>query len=88
MEMEVASRLSAILLKKTLGYPFFLIHYFKLLYDTSVLRFDHTRGYWTCNAEQVAGMELADNAAELMIATFKRLDPKVRPSRPYLSAVR
>ena len=78
MERDLALRLAAILLQKTLGNPFFLIHYLKHMYDTNVLRFDPNKGVWTCNVDQVSAMALAENAAELMIAAFQRMDPEVR----------
>lgn len=77
MEKALALRLAEIVLQKTLGNPFFVIHYLKHLYDTLILSFDPAAGAWTCNVDQVASMELADNAAQLMITQFKRIDPKV-----------
>lgn len=72
-------RLADILMSKTLGNPFFLIHYLKRLYDEELLKFDPVSGLWVCNVEQVASKELAENAAALMTDVLARLDPQVRP---------
>ena len=71
-------QLADILVTKTLGNPFFLIHYLKSLYDDEVLHFDATTGNWVCCPMQVASKELADNAAQLMTLTLSKLSPEVR----------
>jgi predicted ATPase len=81
MRKDDAEKLADAILPKTLGNPFFAIHYLKRLYDDRVLHFDCEAGVWVCDAETVATMDLAENAAQLMIGTLQKLDPEVRERR-------
>lgn len=78
MDPALSTRLGTVLTRKTLGYPFFVLRYLKLLYDSRDLYFDPQRGLWECNIDKVATMELTINAAELVVAEFRRVDPEVR----------
>lgn len=78
MDPALSTRLGTVLTRKTLGYPFFVLRYLRLLYDSRDLYFDPQRGLWECNIDKVATMELTINAAELVVAEFRRVDPEVR----------
>lgn len=69
-------------MQKTLGNPFFLNRYIKALYEENLLHFDWRLGKWTYDTASIASSVLAENAAQLMTESLRKLDPLVCISPP------
>ena len=76
MPHAAAMPLADDLLTKTLGNPFFLLHYLRRLYDAELLRFDYEVGHWTYRRSEAESVGMAANAAQCMTAGLARFDAR------------
>jgi diguanylate cyclase (GGDEF)-like protein len=61
------AELARICMDKTSGNPFFLIQLLHDLHDKGFIRFDRDLGQWRWETERIAGAEIADSVAALMV---------------------
>ncbi|KAF3888011.1 MULTISPECIES: trifunctional serine/threonine-protein kinase/ATP-binding protein/sensor histidine kinase [Nostocales] len=72
---KVAFPLTALVLQKTKGNPFFATQFLKLLYDDDLINFNFNLGYWQCDIAQVKALSLTDNVVEFMAMQLQKLPP-------------
>ncbi len=65
--------LADLVLQKTDGNPFFLIQFLNNLYKDDLLRFDLSSQRWSWDIAEIRRRDLADNVADLMIESLRRL---------------
>jgi diguanylate cyclase (GGDEF)-like protein/PAS domain S-box-containing protein len=70
---EEARPLVDVLMSRTLGNPFFLKAFVQSLYHKRIIQFDHQRGTWQCDLEQIHLYQAHDNVIDLMADNVQRL---------------
>ncbi|MCZ8515916.1 AAA family ATPase [Paenibacillus filicis] len=65
--------LSAQIMSKTKGNPFFTKQFFRSLYDQKLLYFNYDSGFWEWEAGQIQELHITDNVVDFMINKIKRL---------------
>ncbi|WP_199350207.1 ATP-binding protein [Nostoc flagelliforme] len=65
--------LAELVIKKTLGNPFFVNEFLKTLYAENLLTFDVNRRIWQWDIAQIQDRDITDNVVELMIGKLKQL---------------
>ncbi len=73
-----ASDLSAIVLEKTAGNPFFVTQFLKSLHQDGHIAFDRASGSWRCDAPAIRGLGTTDNVVDLMASRILRLEEPTR----------
>jgi predicted ATPase/signal transduction histidine kinase len=63
---EDAADLSALVLEKTGGNPFFVDQFLRVVHSAGALQFDAAAGRWTWDLPQIRAMEITANVADLM----------------------
>ena len=74
----VALPLSRLILKKTLGNPFFVNHYLNNLNRKGLLEFDNEKRRWTWTAEEIEKTEITDNVIDFMGERLMELPEKTQ----------
>lgn len=72
-EVEEASELTDLVMKKTGGNPFFVKQFLQSLYAGHLLKFDYSQGAWSFDLDKIAEVEVSDNVIEFMLAKIKML---------------
>ncbi|MBN9350312.1 MAG: AAA family ATPase [Chitinophagaceae bacterium] len=71
---ELAARpLSQVLFEKTAGNPFFTIELLKDLNERGAIRFNHEKGKWNWDIDEVRKTKNSDNVVDFLIASQSRL---------------
>lgn len=85
-ETEKSQNLAELILKKTLGNPFFITQFFKALYLEEQLNFDFVKGCWKWDIKQIQSLGITDyNVVELVVKNIQNL-PKVAQETLKLAA--
>ncbi|HYA14753.1 MAG TPA: serine/threonine-protein kinase PknK, partial [Syntrophales bacterium] len=71
--IDRVKELALLVYRKTNGNPFFINEFLKKLYNDGAFKFDHTRGTWDWDIENIRQMDITDNVAELMTEKIIRL---------------
>jgi predicted ATPase/two-component sensor histidine kinase len=71
--MEEVQGLSALLMEKTAGNPFFVIEFLTTLNDEELVYFDREQNKWAWDLERIRSQGYTDNVVELMAAKLSRL---------------
>lgn len=65
------SELASLIFKKTLGNSFFVIQFFKTLYEKNLITFSHMQQRWVFDYPSIEKAQITDNVIDLMIAKIK-----------------
>jgi predicted ATPase/transcriptional regulator with GAF, ATPase, and Fis domain len=74
-EVEPLARLVS---QKTGGNPFFVIQFFKALWQEKLIEVDYDKGHWTFKMDAIAAAGMTDNVVDLMTRKIQRLSPKAQ----------
>lgn len=66
--------LTALVLKKTAGNPFYLKEFIKGLVSEELVRFNLTTLSWTWDVSAIEGIDITDNVVDFMVSKLKKLD--------------
>ena len=69
---------TAVLMDKTGGNPFFVIQFLLAMHQEGLIRFDPASGQWRCQLQAIATAPQTDNVVELMSRKIDRLAPTAR----------
>ncbi|MBE9183132.1 serine/threonine-protein kinase PknK, partial [Oculatella sp. LEGE 06141] len=69
----VAQPLSALVMQKTQGNPFFATQFLKALHQDEWITFDSQAGYWQCDIARVQAAALTEDVVELMAMQLQKL---------------
>lgn len=67
------STLTQVVYEKTLGNPFFIIEFLKLLFHEHLLFFDLTKQTWFIQLDKIESLGITDNVIDLMIQNIQKL---------------
>ncbi len=73
---EISQGLAAIIYDKTMGNPFFVIQFLKILYEDKYLTLDSSG--WNWNITTIREMQVTDNVVDLMASKITRLSRECR----------
>jgi predicted ATPase/signal transduction histidine kinase len=65
--------LSQLIYEKTQGNPFFSSQYFRMLHDEGHIRFNHSRGRWEPDCEEIQESGFSSNVLEFMMQQLAKL---------------
>ena len=71
--LALASPLTALLVDKTGGNPFFTTQFLKALYDDRTITFNRDENYWECDLAQVRSLTLTDDVVAFMARQLQKL---------------
>jgi predicted ATPase/signal transduction histidine kinase len=71
--LERAAPLSALLIEKTHGNPFFLAQFLKSLYEDGLVAFDGRNGEWKWDLDEIRARAITDNVVELTTRKLRKL---------------
>ena len=71
--IERAKPLTALILDKTAGNPFFINEFLKFLDTQNLLKFNLEQGEWHWDLEQIQSAKITDNVVELMSSKIQQL---------------
>jgi len=63
------------IVEKTLGNPFFVREFLKMLYTEELLNFDPSLGRWVWDLEAIASLGVTNNVVDLMLAKLRKESP-------------
>ncbi len=86
-EEEDSSNLSALIAKKTVGNPFFIIEVLKKLYNDKLLEFDVNNGVWLWNTGRIESIGITDNVVDLMSGRIRRLSTAAQEVLKYAACI-
>lgn len=72
-DAESVKPLAELILRKTLGNPFFANEFLKALHRDSLLIFDYQQGCWQWDIQQIENREMTDNVIDLTIGSLQKL---------------
>ncbi|MBE9209720.1 AAA family ATPase [Nostoc sp. LEGE 06077] len=70
---ERAYPLTELIVRKTLGNPFFITQFIKVLHEAEQITFNREQGYWECNIAQINELSLTDDVVDFMATQLQRL---------------
>ncbi|HRI67734.1 MAG TPA: AAA family ATPase [Polyangium sp.] len=71
--LPTAAPLAKLLVKKTLGNPFFIGQFLTSLHDAGAIAFDRSAGGWRWDIDRIAQMDTTDNVVDLMASKIQGL---------------
>jgi len=77
-ERTTVEPLAAVLLRKTMGSPFFIGQFLLSLREQNLFSLDPAAGVWRWDLEGIERASVTDNVADFMIARLRRLAPATR----------
>jgi predicted ATPase/serine phosphatase RsbU (regulator of sigma subunit) len=77
VDRDACGQLSALVLEKTGGNPFFIGQFMKAMHERGHIRIDSQTG-WAWDLDGIAQMKITENVIELMIDRIQGLPPSVR----------
>ena len=66
------------IVEKTLGNPFFVREFLKMLYTKELLNFDPSLGRWVWDLEAIASLGMTNNVVDLMLAKLRKESPQTQ----------
>jgi predicted ATPase/serine phosphatase RsbU (regulator of sigma subunit) len=78
LDAEAVAPLTAVLLRKTNGNPFFLQQFLTALAEQKVLKFDPVTPRWSWDPAGIEAAVVSDNVVDLLIARLRRLPEAAR----------
>jgi PAS domain S-box-containing protein len=77
-EPEDTARLAQLVHQKTIGNPFFAIHFISDLDEKGLLAFDHSAAQWSWDLDRIYAEGYTDNVVDLLVARLNRLPAQTR----------
>ena len=77
-ESEDTARLAQLVHQKTIGNPFFAIHFISDLDEKGLLAFDHSAAQWSWDLDRIYAEGYTDNVVDLLVARLNRLPAQTR----------
>ncbi len=77
-ERNESAPLASLVLRKTLGNPFFVNQFLQRLYEDRLIEFDGAKGAWRWDLAAIRDMAITDNVVELMSDKIRTLSPDAR----------
>jgi predicted ATPase/signal transduction histidine kinase len=77
-DQNMAQPLTELVYQKTKGNPFFTTQFLLGLYESQLIKFNQTLGYWECNITQVRQRALTDDVVEFMAQRLQKLPPETQ----------
>ena len=74
----ITEELSAVVLEKTAGNPFFVIQFLAALHQDGQLAFDRSGRAWRVDLDAIRGLRMTDNVLDLMADRIRRLGEPTR----------
>ena len=72
-ESDEIRSLARLVANKTSGNPFFVNELLKTIYREKLLRFDHSRGIWQWDINEIENLGITENVVDLMVAKMRSL---------------
>src|SRR5262249_27465770 len=72
-EPEDTATLAQLVHEKTIGNPFFAIHFISDLAEKGLLAFDHSAAQWSWDLDRIYAEGYTDNVVDLLVAKLNRL---------------
>ncbi|MEH1942709.1 MAG: AAA family ATPase [Nostoc sp.] len=76
--LALATPLTALVLSKTKGNPFFSTQFLKALHQDRLITFNFDDGYWECDIAQVRSLALTDDVVEFMAIQLQKLSAETQ----------
>ncbi|MCP4298715.1 MAG: AAA family ATPase, partial [Proteobacteria bacterium] len=86
-DVKRVAALSALVVAKTRGNPFFVNVLLKNLYQEGVFNFNEDMGRWDYDLDQIAQMDVTENVLEFMIGQIKKLPPGTQRMLPLAACI-
>ncbi|WP_057831525.1 diguanylate cyclase [Colwellia sp. TT2012] len=77
-DFDHVSALAEICFKKTQGNPFFFNQLLLSMYQENTISYNHKKGNWQWDIEEIKKHSMTDNVVDLMIDKFKQLNSKTQ----------
>jgi PAS domain S-box-containing protein len=71
-ERDFAKPLADLVMSKTLGNPFFVTQFLKMLYQESLVSFNYDTHRWEFDLHKIQNLEMTDNVVELMARKIQK----------------
>jgi PAS domain S-box-containing protein len=76
--LALAEPLTALVMQKTQGNPFFLTQFLKALHEDGQIAFNYEQRYWECDLAEVKARSLTDDVVEFMAQQLQKLSPETQ----------
>jgi PAS domain S-box-containing protein len=86
-EPEDTTTLAQLVHEKTIGNPFFAIHFISELAEKGLLAFDHSAARWSWDLDRISAEGYTDNVVDLLVAKLNRLPAQTQRALELLACV-